>query len=103
MALFCVAIRRNSLSLLRFLFLSYVHFFSCEMSIISHLKRPQRCFSSHFCFLVIVVLLVLVLSVSFLVVVISPSTALFYVVFKSLYRSVNVAFNVGKFSSTFFS
>ena len=35
MVLFCVAIRRDSVSLLRFLFLNKVHVFSCEMLPIS--------------------------------------------------------------------
>ena len=65
MALFCAAIRRESVSLLRLPFLSHVQVLSCEMLFISH-------FSSHFCFLVFVVLLVLALSVSSLVAVISP-------------------------------
>ena len=71
-ALFCAAIRRDSVSLLKFPFLTHVHVFSCEMSLVNRLKLPQKCFSSHFCFLVIVVPLVLVLSVLFLVAVISP-------------------------------
>ena len=73
MALFCAAIRRDSVSLIRCPFLSHVQVFSCEMLLISHLKRPYSCFSSHFCFLIIVVLLVLVLSVLFLGTVISLS------------------------------
>ena len=40
MALFCAAIRRDSVSLLRFPFLSHVQVFSCEMLLISCLKRP---------------------------------------------------------------
>ena len=39
---------------------------------ISRLKRPWSCFSSHFCFLVFVILLFIVLSVLFLIAVISP-------------------------------
>ena len=38
--LFCVAIWRDSVSLRRFPFLIYVHLFSCEMSLVSRLKRP---------------------------------------------------------------
>ena len=38
----------------------------------SRLKRPYSCFSSHLCFLVIAVLLVFVLSVLFLMAVVSP-------------------------------
>ena len=72
MALFCAAIRRNSVSLINFPFLSHVPVFSCEMLLISHLKGPWSCFSSHFCFLVIVILLYIVLSVLFLMAVICP-------------------------------
>ena len=72
MALFCASIGRDSVSLLRFPFLSHVHIFSCEM-LLSRLKSLSSCSSSHFCFLVIVVLLVLMLSVLFLVAVISLS------------------------------
>ena len=51
MALFWDVIRRESVSLLRFLFISHIHVFSSEMSLVSRLKRPYNCFSSHFCFL----------------------------------------------------
>ena len=72
MALFCAAIIiRGSVSFLRFPFLSHVHVFSCDISLVILLKRPQNYFSSHFCFLVIVVPLVFVLVVLFLVVAIS--------------------------------
>ena len=71
MPLFFAAIRRDSVSLLRFLFLSFVHVFSCKTSLVSRLKRPYSCFSSYFCFLVISVLLVIQLSVLILVAVIS--------------------------------
>ena len=69
-ALFYAAIRRNSVSLLRFPYLSRVHVFSCEM-FISRLKSPLSHFFPHFCFLVIVVLLSLELSVLFLAAAIS--------------------------------
>ena len=72
MALFCAAIRRGSVSLLKFPFLSHVQVLSCEMLFISRLKRPWSCFPSHFCFLVVVILLYIVLSVLFLMAVISP-------------------------------
>ena len=39
-ALFCVAIRRDSVSLLKFPFFSQVQVFWCEMLFISRLKRP---------------------------------------------------------------
>ena len=39
-ALFCAAIRRDSVSLLRFPFFSHFHVFSWEMSLISRLKHP---------------------------------------------------------------
>ena len=61
MALFWAAFKRDSVSFLRFFFLNHVLVFSCKMSLVSRLKRPYSCFSSHFCFLVIVVQLSLVL------------------------------------------
>ena len=73
MALFCAAIRKDSVYLLRFPFLSHVHVFSSEMSLVSHLKRPLSCFYPLFFFLVIVVPQVLVSLVLFLVAVISLS------------------------------
>ena len=63
--------RRDSVSLLRFPFLSPVHVFSREMSLVSCLERSYSSFSSRFCFLVIFVLLILVSSILFLVTVIS--------------------------------
>ena len=71
MALFWAAIRRDSVSLLRFLFLSHTRVFSSKTSLVCRLKCRWSCFSSHFCFLVISVLLMLVLSVLFLVFLIS--------------------------------
>ena len=70
MALFCAALRRYSVSLLKFPLLSPVHVFSCELLFISHSKRPSSCFSSHFSFPVVILLSVL-LSVSFLMALIS--------------------------------
>ena len=72
MALSCAAISRDSVSILKFPFLSHIQVFLCEMLSISRLKRPQSCFYCHFCFLVIVILLAIVLSVSFFMAVISP-------------------------------
>ena len=71
MALSCVTIRRDSVCLLKFPFLSEVQVFWCEVLFIRRLKWPQSCFPSHFCFLVVVTLSSIVLSVSFLMVVIS--------------------------------
>ena len=73
MALFCAAIRRNSVSLLHFHFLSHVHIFPSEMSFVSRLKCPWSCSSSYFGFLVFVVPLVFESLVLFLVTVISLS------------------------------
>ena len=72
MALFCTAVRRDSVSLWKFPFLRHVQVLSWEMLFISRLKRPWSCFPSHFCFLVFVILLSIVLSVLFLMAVISP-------------------------------
>ena len=65
-------LRRDSLSLLKFPFHSHFQVLSCEMLFISRLKRPYSCFPSHFCFLFIVLLLSIVLSVSFLMAGMSP-------------------------------
>ena len=73
MALFCSAIRKYSVFLIRFPLFRYVQAFSCEIFLVSCWKLSQICFSSHFSFFIIVVLLVLVLFVLFLVVVISLS------------------------------
>ena len=72
MALLCAAIRKDSVSLIKFPFLSHVQVLSCGMLFISRLKRPWSCFSSHFRFLVFVFLLSIVLSVLFLMAVTSP-------------------------------
>ena len=69
--LFCDAVIRDSVSLTRFPFLSHVQVFSCLISLVCHLKYLYCCFSSYFCFLVIFVLLILVLSVLFQIAVIS--------------------------------
>ena len=61
MALFCAAIRRDSVSLLKFPFLSHVQVLSCEMLFINRLKRPWSCFPSHFCFLVFVILNIIII------------------------------------------
>ena len=97
MALFCVAIKRNSVSLLRFPFLSYIYVFLCEMSLVNRLKHPKSCFSSYFCFLVISVISIVSGGYNL------SSSAFFYVVFKLLYWCVNAVFNAGKSSSSFFS
>ena len=72
MALFCAAIRRHSVSS-DFPFL----LFSCEILPVCHLKYPCSCFSSYFCFLVIVILLIIVLFMLFLVAIINL-TMLFF-------------------------
>ena len=88
MTLFCAAIRRDSISLLRLPFLSRVNVFSCEISLVCCLKYPNSCFSSHF-FLFSFVLLVLVLSELFWVALTSLPSALFLcilLVVVSMYR-----------------
>ena len=59
MALFCAAIRRNSVCILRFTIPSHVHVFSCVILLAGRLKCP---YSSYSGFLVISVLLMLTLS-----------------------------------------
>ena len=68
--LFCPAGRKDSVSLSRFPFHNHIQVFSCEISLICHLKFLYSCFSFHFCFLVVLMinmfalLLVAVISIS---------------------------------------
>ena len=63
MALFCASIRSDSVSLLKFPFLSHVQAFSCEFSSLCRLRYLNSYFSSHFCFLLIVVLGIIIISI----------------------------------------
>ena len=54
---YIIAIKRDLVSLLRFPFHSHVYVFSCVILQICCLKYLYSCFSSHFCFLVLVVFL----------------------------------------------
>ena len=101
-ALICAAIGIDSVSLLRFPFLSHVLVFLCEKLLIRCLKRSKELFFFPFfpgyC-----------RSVGpYVVSIVSRayhqfSSALLYVIFKSLHWCVITVFNVGKFSSSFFS
>ena len=91
MALFCTAIRRDSISLLKFPFLSHVQVFLCEVLFISRLERPQLFFFPFlfpsYCHSV----------VHHVVSIVSDccnqsSFVFFYVVLES-YRCVNTVFN----------
>ena len=74
MALFCVAIRIDSIFLLKSLFLNHVQVFLYEISSVCCLK----CFSFHFCFLsVVIVLLIFMFSEMFPVALISFSLFFF--------------------------
>ena len=84
MGLFYAAIRRDSVSLKMFPFLSHVQVLSCEILFVYRLKYLYSCFSSHFCFLVILVPLMFLLLVLFLVTVIFHS--LFFLVYSSIRR-----------------
>ena len=72
MVSFCAAIRIDSVSLLSFPHFSHVHDFPHGISSVYRLKYPYSYLASNFRFLV-VVLLVIMLSVLFLVAVISLS------------------------------
>ena len=71
MALFCAAIRRDSVSLLMFSFLSHIHVFSSKMKLVSHLTCSYSCIYFYFWFLIVSGLLILVLPVLFLMPVVS--------------------------------
>ena len=93
MGLFRGTMTRDSVSLLRFLSLSHVQVFLCEISLVCIKK-----FSSHFCFLVIILVL-------FVLFVLTPVgvISLFYVDFETYYWYIVAIFNAEESSSSFFS
>ena len=98
MALSCAAIRRDSVSLLRFPFLSQVQVFWCEMLFISRLKAVTV-FYFPFLFLScrsIVYHVVRIVSDGCN----QCSFVFFYVVFEPLYRCINAVFDAGNSSSS---
>ena len=101
MALFCATIKRDTVYLLGFPFLTHVHFFSSEISLVCRLKYPYS-FFSHFCFQVVFFSVV-----PRVVCIVSGrcnqfSSAFFYGVFES-YRCIKAIFSAVKSSSFFFS
>ena len=60
-------IRKDSASLFKFPFLSHIQVFSCEILSVCRWKYLYSCFSSHFCSLVIVILLIFTLPILFLI------------------------------------
>ena len=76
MVLFWAAIRIDSVSLLNCPFRSHVQILLFETSLVYRLKYPYSCFSTHFCFLVFV-LLIIMLSVLFLISITSLSLLFF--------------------------
>ena len=93
---FMLPIRRDSVSLLKFPFLSHVQVLSCEMFIYWSFKTPMELFSFPFLFPSYCY------SVIYSVVSIVSdgrnqfSFVFFYVVFESLYGCVNAVFDAGK-------
>ena len=77
MELFCSAIRKDSVSLLKFSFRGHILGFSYVISLICRLKYEYSCFFSHFYLFVIVVLFVFMLLMLLLAVVISLSLLFF--------------------------
>ena len=98
--LFCAAIRRDSVSILRFFFLSHDQVFLCDILLVCRLKCPCSCFSYHFCFMAILALLMLVLSILFLITVIN---LLLQFLMKSSSLCIDAIFNVCKSPSSFYS
>ena len=72
-AIFCAVIWRGSVSFLRFHFRSHVQFSSYTISLVCRLKYPYSYFSTHFSFLVIIIVLAIMLNELFLITVISLS------------------------------
>ena len=89
MVLFCTAIWRDLVSLSSFPFLSHFKVFSREISLVCCLKYPYNFLSSHFCFLVIVLLLFIL--VLFLVAVIRLSFSFYAVVESALSSMLSIS------------
>ena len=102
MALSCAAIRRDSVSLLRFPFPSHVQVFWSEMLFISRLKWPLSCFFLPFLFpsycLSIIYRVVRIVSDGCN----QSPFVFFYVVFEPLYGCINGVFDADKSSSSLF-
>ena len=96
MALFCAAIRTDSVSLISFPFPIYVQTFSVRQFVA---WKTHTFVFFQFLFLVIV-LYALMLSVLLLPAVISVSLLFFYVVFESSYCCIHAIFNAGKSTSS---
>ena len=62
-ALFCAAINKNSVSFFRFPLCSHVQVISCAMSLVCCLKYLYSYFSSHFCFLDVLLFIFIFLEV----------------------------------------
>ena len=95
MALFCAAIRRYSVSLLKFPFFSHVQVFSSEMLLVSRLTSLELFFFprlfSGYCRSTCPRVISIVSSDCN-----QSSSVLLYVVFESLYRCVHAVFNAGQ-------
>ena len=99
MELFCAALRRDSVSLLKFSFLSHVRVLLCEMLFISPLERPLSCFPSDFfsyCHSIVHRFISIVSDGC------NESSIMFLYIVESFYRYVNTVFNAGKSSPSFF-
>ena len=103
LALSCDAIRRGSVSLLRYPFLSRVQVFWCEMLFIILFKAAIELFFLPFlfpsCCNSIIYRVIRIVSDGWN----QSSFIFFYVVFEPLYQCVNAVFNAGKSSSSLFS
>ena len=96
---FFAALRSDSVSLLRFPFLSHVKDFSREISLIWRLKYTY--FSSHFCFLHIAVLLIPMLFIVFLVVMNLSLLLMFWIFICSFWCSFRVILSMYRCNLSF--
>ena len=101
--MFSAATRNNSISLLKFPFLSHVQIFPPETLLVRCLKYLYSCFFPDSVFLIIVVPLILMLSVLFLIAVICLSLLFLCITFKSSYWCIHAVFDADGSSSSLFS
>ena len=88
---FCCNLKRLSLS--RFSFLSYDQLFICAISPVCCLKYLYSCFSSHFCFLVFVIFLSILMLALLQLAAVIYFFALLNIVLESLYWYIYAIFN----------
>ena len=88
----------------KFAFRCHGHVMSCEISPVSRFRYPYRCFSYHFCFLIIIDLSVLISDCCYWpLLLVFFSFCIFIMIFESSKWYTHEIFNADASSTSFFS